>query len=76
MSISSQNYEKYFIVAKIISKINSKTLTYMLYQRISFICPYIIPFIYTQRDFPDKETLKKGKVSYKMIHVLKMLIID
>ena len=59
MSISSQNYEKYFIVAKIISKINSKTLTYMLYQRISFICPYIIPFIYTQRDFPDKETLKK-----------------
>ena len=59
MSISSQSYEKYFIVAKIISKINSKTLSYMLYQRISFICPYIIPIIYTQRDFPDKETLKK-----------------
>jgi len=31
----------------------------MLYQRISYICPYIIPIIYTQRDFPDKETLKK-----------------
>jgi len=59
LSDSSSNYEKYFIVSKIISKINSKTLTYMLYQRISYICPYIIPIIYTQRDFPDKETLKK-----------------
>mgnify|MGYP002625359991 CR=1 FL=1 len=59
LSISSQSYEKYFIVSKIISKINSKTLTYMLYQRISYICPYIIPVIYSKRDFPDKDILKK-----------------
>ena len=59
MSIGSQSYEKYFIVASIISKIKSKTLTYMLYQRISNICPYIIPKIYNERDFNDKNYLKK-----------------
>ena len=71
MGISSQSYEKYLIVAKIISKINSKTLTYLLYQRISYICPYIIPIIYTQRDFPDKEILKKRQGFQKVDKYIK-----
>ncbi len=39
----SENFLNHCIFSKIIAKINSKTLTYMLFQIISNSCPYIIP---------------------------------
>ena len=52
------DYENVLINAKIICKLNSKTLTYMLFQRISNKCPYRIPLPYNKEEygriFPNK----------------------
>ena len=53
------NFVNYYMYSKLLLKIKSKTLSYLFFQRVSNICPYIIPVIYTEKDFPDKNILKE-----------------
>ena len=48
----------YYIISQIILKINNPKLTKIFYQYISYICPYIIPIIYTEKDYQDKDILR------------------
>ena len=59
------DYENVLINAKIICKLNSKTLTYMLFQRISNKCPYIIPLPYNKEEYDRIFPKKNLKEVYK-----------
>ena len=52
------DYENVVINAKIVAKLNCKTLTYLFFQRISNECPYIIPLPYVKAEY---EKLFPGK---------------
>jgi len=48
---SGLDYESILINAKIVFSLNSKTLTYLFFQRISNKCPYIIPLPYIKAEY-------------------------
>ena len=59
-------YENVLINAKIVFKLNSKTLTYMLFQRISNKCPYVIPLPYCKADYDRIFGKKELNEVYKL----------
>ena len=52
---SDLDYKDCYIKAKLINDLKSKTLTYMFYQNISNLCPYIIPVKDFESVFKDKK---------------------
>ena len=60
------DYENVLINAKIVFKLNSKTLTYMLFQRISNKCPYVIPLPYCKADYDRIFGKKELNEVYKL----------
>ena len=78
---SDLDYKDCYIKAKLINNLKSKTLTYMFYQNISNLCPYIIPVKDFESVFKDKEIIMDknnkalGNISknYRDITVLQYL---
>lgn len=47
----SVDNEKYYTQASFLSRIKSKTLENLFFQRVSNLCPYVIPVVYKLEDF-------------------------
>ena len=63
LTSSSLNYKDSYIKAKLISFLDSKTLTYMFFQNMSNSCPFIIPVKNYKSLFTD-ENLASEKENY------------
>ena len=57
LTSSDLDYKDCYIKAKLIIDLKSKTLTYMFFQNISNLCPYIIPVKDFESIFKDKNIL-------------------
>ena len=61
LTSSSINFKDCYIKAKLISFLDSKTLTYMFFQNMSNSCPYIIPVKNYESLFNDKNLAAERK---------------
>ena len=59
LSSINESKTKFYLFSKIIYNIKSSTLINLFFQRIAYYCPYIIPIQYTEKDFSDKNELRK-----------------
>ena len=58
LSLLKQSKTKIYLLSKVIYNLKSSTIINLFFQRIVYICPYIIPIQFTSKDFSDQKELR------------------
>ncbi len=58
LSLLKQSKTKIYLLSKVIFNLKSSTIINLFFQRIVYICPYIIPIQFTSKDFSDQKELR------------------
>ena len=58
LSLLRQSKTKIYLLSKVIYNLKSSTIINLFFQRIVYICPYIIPIQFTSKDFSDQKELR------------------
>ena len=58
LSLLKQSKTKIYLLSKVIYNLKSSTIINLFFQRIVYICPYIIPIQFTSKDFSDQKEVR------------------